>query len=42
VNLGARINRTLVVGDTLYSFSDNGLKSSDLTTLKEKFWLALR
>ena len=42
VNLGARITRTLVVGDTLYSFSDNGLKSSELSTLKEKFWLALR
>lgn len=39
---GSRIERSLVVGDTVFTFSDAGLKSSDLTTLREEFWLPFR
>jgi hypothetical protein len=39
VEPGARIERSLVVRDTLYSFSSNGLKASELSTLHEKSWL---
>ena len=36
---GAAIERSLVVGDTLYTLSTNGLKSSALSDLHEKYWL---
>lgn len=39
VQEGARIERSMVVGDTVYTFSANGLKSSDLNDLHEKYWL---
>lgn len=33
------VRRTLVVGDTVYSLSDSGLKASALDTLEERAWL---
>ncbi len=36
---GARIERSLVIGDTLFTFSRNGIKSSALNDLHEEFWL---
>jgi hypothetical protein len=39
---GARIERSLVVGDTVFTFSENGIKSSELATLHEKYWLPFR
>jgi len=33
------VRRTLVVGDTLYSLSDSGLKASSLDTLEARAWL---
>ena len=37
--VGAPIERSLVVGDTLFTFSTNGIKASALNDLHEKFWL---
>jgi uncharacterized secreted protein with C-terminal beta-propeller domain len=36
---GSRIERSIVITDTLFTFSANGLKTSDLTTLLEEHWL---
>jgi len=38
-DLGSRIERSVVIDDTLFTFSNNGLKTSDLTTLHEEHWL---
>ena len=35
----AQIRRSLVVGDTLFTLSERGLKGSDLTTLDEISWI---
>ena len=35
----AQIRRSLVVGDTLFTLSERGLKGSDLTTLDETSWV---
>lgn len=34
-----RVRRTLIVGDTLWTVSDNGLKASDPATLDEQGWV---
>jgi uncharacterized secreted protein with C-terminal beta-propeller domain len=38
-NSGAKIDRSLVVGNRLYTVSYNGVKVMDLTTLKDLWWL---
>ena len=35
----AQIRRSLVVGDTLFTLSERGLKGSDLETLAETVWI---
>ncbi|GAA1278347.1 hypothetical protein GCM10009677_35780 [Sphaerisporangium rubeum] len=35
-----RVRRTLIVGDTLWTVSDNGLKASDPATLDEQGWVS--
>jgi hypothetical protein len=37
----AAIRRTVVIGDTLYTVSDLGVKASDLTTLEDLGWVRL-
>jgi hypothetical protein len=37
---GAQIRRSVVVGDTLYTISEQGLKSSNLATLTDRGWVA--
>ena len=37
----APVNRSLVIGDTLYTLSDAGVLASDLATLADEGWLAL-
>jgi len=37
----ASINRSLVIGDTLYTLSEAGVLASDITTLADEGWLAL-
>jgi uncharacterized secreted protein with C-terminal beta-propeller domain len=36
----AQIRRSLIVGDTLFTLSDQGLKGSDLDTLEDTSWVA--
>ena len=38
----SQIRRSVVIGDTLYTVSDTGLKASSLETFSERAWLALR
>lgn len=40
IDQGMPIERILVVGDTIYTFSTNGLKASSLDGLTPRFWLA--
>ncbi|MFC6080680.1 beta-propeller domain-containing protein [Sphaerisporangium aureirubrum] len=37
--LDPRVRRSLIIGDTLWTLSDNGLKASDATTLTEQEWV---
>jgi hypothetical protein len=36
----APINRSLVIGDTLFTFSEMGVLASDLDTLDDLAWMA--
>ena len=38
----ARISRSIVVGETLLTLSEEGLLASDLDTLATQHWLSLR
>jgi hypothetical protein len=39
-NATAPIRRTLVIGDTLYTLSDAGLKASALDSFADRAWIA--
>jgi uncharacterized secreted protein with C-terminal beta-propeller domain len=38
-DFGSRIERSVVIGDRLFTFSASGLKASELSTLHETWWL---
>lgn len=39
---GSQIRRSLVIGDTLWTVSDTGLKANELTTLAPQGWVPFR